>query len=234
MGKISRYFDILFSSQEILPSFISNTTSATFMVDFLCDTRTTVFSSADSLRDLRMMPSFRESRFEVGSSIRRNGLSWRNARAIPIRCFSPPERRESSLSLYCVTFVTSIAGFFFPCSIPVPEFALPDIPSLSSVCSSVLSYLKSCITSDAACCHGILACIRCIFEGCLYSVDSFFQLCVCCAESGLCCPLQIPVLPMLLQAVLPSCRMTHVTINSFFSFCSSFSSSPPRVAVTLR
>ena len=60
---------------EILPSFISNTTSATFIVDFLCDTRTTVFSSADSLSDLRMIPSFRESRFEVGSSMRRNGLS---------------------------------------------------------------------------------------------------------------------------------------------------------------
>ena len=87
--RLPRPYNIFY---EILPFFISNTTSATFMVDFLWETSTTVFLSADSFRDFRIMPSFRESRLDVGSSIRRKGLSWRKALAIPIRYFSPPER----------------------------------------------------------------------------------------------------------------------------------------------
>ena len=90
------FYIFLIKYYEILPSFISNTTSATFMVDFLWETSTTVFLSADSFRDFRIMPSFRESRLDVGSSIRRKGLSWRKALAIPIRYFSPPERVSPS------------------------------------------------------------------------------------------------------------------------------------------
>ena len=49
-----------------------------------------------SFRDLRMIPSLRESRLEVGSSRSKRGLSWRKALAIPILCFSPPERVSPS------------------------------------------------------------------------------------------------------------------------------------------
>ena len=73
MYRKSQY--ILLSQEHLyhdtLPFSISYTTSATFIVEVLCDTSTTVRLALSSFRDFRMMPSFRESRLEVGSSRRR-------------------------------------------------------------------------------------------------------------------------------------------------------------------
>ena len=60
---------------DSLPFSISNTESATFMVDSLWDTRTTVFPFDSSCSDFIIMPSFKESRLLVGSSRSINGAS---------------------------------------------------------------------------------------------------------------------------------------------------------------
>ena len=82
MYRKSQY--ILLSQEHLyhdtLPFSISYTTSATFIVEVLCDTSTTVRLALSSFRDFRMMPSFRESRLEVGSSRRRLP-----ARFLPLR-----------------------------------------------------------------------------------------------------------------------------------------------------
>lgn len=67
MYRKSQY--ILLSQEHLyhdtLPFSISYTTSATFIVEVLCDTSTTVRLALSSFRDFRMMPSFRESRLRL-------------------------------------------------------------------------------------------------------------------------------------------------------------------------
>lgn len=62
MYRKSQY--ILLSQEHLyhdtLPFSISYTTSATFIVEVLCDTSTTVRLALSSFRDFRLMPSFRD------------------------------------------------------------------------------------------------------------------------------------------------------------------------------
>ena len=66
------------------------------MVDSLCDTITTVFPLLSRSKDFKIIPSFNESRLLVGSSKRSTEPLCKNALAIPILCFSPPESTSPS------------------------------------------------------------------------------------------------------------------------------------------
>ena len=66
------------------------------MVDLRWETSSTVLSRHSARTALRITPSFRLSRLEVGSSSSRKGASCRNARATPMRCRSPPDKAPPS------------------------------------------------------------------------------------------------------------------------------------------
>ena len=110
MYRKSQY--ILLSQEHLyhdtLPFSISYTTSATFIVEVLCDTSTTVRLALSSFRDFRMMPSFRESRLEVGSSRRRLP-----ARFLPLR--GPNAGWDPGISVFFFGFYP--AGFW----VHIPE-----------------------------------------------------------------------------------------------------------------
>lgn len=110
-------------------------------MDTLWDTRTTVFFLADSFNDFKMIPSFKESRFDVGSSSRIRGHSWRNALAIPILCFSPPDSVSPSSPTYVsypfgsVIMKSWIDAFFAASiisSLDAPGFAIAILFAIES------------------------------------------------------------------------------------------------------
>ena len=95
-GELSGFWSRRIDDYETLSVSIVSTTSATFIEDFLCETRITVLFAHSSFNDFKIIPSFKLSRLLVGSSNKIIGASCKNALAIPILCFSPPDRQAPS------------------------------------------------------------------------------------------------------------------------------------------
>ena len=75
----------LFCFQLSRPLSTEKLISAAAMVDLRWETNSTVLSLHSARTALRITPSFRLSRVEVGSSSSRKGASCRKARATPMR-----------------------------------------------------------------------------------------------------------------------------------------------------